>query len=390
MRPYLFRTADGGATWTSISANLPNWKPVKTLEEDPRRPDVLFAGTEFGLYWTFDGAVHWSAAAGNVPSVMIDRIIVNPRNNDLILGTHGRGVIILEDIAPLEGGDRANTDGGVSLFALRSAIEVQTYRDIPWPGGNAFVARNSPIGTYVSYAVRTPPPKPDTVRIDVLAPDGSMVNQMIGPDSPGTHRVLWDLRQQFKYVPPPSDSGFYGPPRAPYVPPGEYTVRLIARGRTMTEKVVVRADPRGAGTPEGLRARIAMNRRARDISRVYYDAMTAMDSIDAELAAVRAVLKRPEADSAAATIGRQLTALRQKARGNSISSGIGRLFDLTAAIESSSLPPTEAQQRSLDASTQEFTEIAKGVNDILRETLPALSSPAGRSLAPIALVSPPS
>jgi photosystem II stability/assembly factor-like uncharacterized protein len=378
MRPYLFKTTDGGATWTSIAANLPNWKPVKTLEEDPQRADVLFAGTEFGLYWTFDGGSHWSAATGNVPSVLIDRIIVNPRNNDLILGTHGRGVIILEDIAPFEGDDRAKTDGDVRLFPLRSATEVQTYRDIPWPGGNAFVARNSPIGTYVFYAVRTPPPQPDTVRIDVLAPDGSIVNQMVGPDSPGTHRALWDLRYQFKHVPPPSDSGFYGPPRAPYVPPGNYTIRLTARGRTMTENVVVRADPRGAGTPEGLRARIAINRRARDISRAYYDALMAMDSIDAELAAIRAAVKTPDADSAAADIARQIATLRQRARGNSITSGIGRLFDLTAAIESSSLPPTEAQQRSIDASTQEFTDVVKAVNDILAKTLPALRTMVGR------------
>ncbi|HEV8496855.1 MAG TPA: hypothetical protein VGQ56_08345, partial [Gemmatimonadaceae bacterium] len=340
-KPYLFKTTDGGASWTSISSDLPSWKPVKTLEEDPRNANLLFVGTEFGLYWTTDGGRHWSAATGNVPPVMIDRIIVNSKSNDLILGTHGRGVILLEDIAPLE--ESASRDD-VRLLPARSATEVQTYRDLPWPGGNAFVAKNSPIGTYISYVVANDPPSADTVRIRVIAADGGVVNQMVGPDRPGTHRVLWDLRYQFKYVPPPSDSGFYGPPRAPYVPAGEYTVALTARGRTVTQKVQVRNDPRGASTPAGLRDRAAINLRARDISRTYYDVVTALNAIDGVLSEAKEQLS---SDSAAKSLSTEITTLRQRARGNSITSGIGRLFDLTAAIESSSMPPTDAQQRSL-------------------------------------------
>jgi photosystem II stability/assembly factor-like uncharacterized protein len=370
-RPYLFKTVDGGATWTSIASDLPSWKPVKTIEEDPRNPNLLFVGTEFGLYWTTDGGHHWSPASGNVPPVMVDRIIVNPNNNDLILATHGRGVIILEDIAPLEGTSAA---GDVRLFPLRAATEVQTYRDLPWPGGNAFVAPNSPIGTYISYAVASDPPSPDTVRIDVIAPDGTVVDQMTGPDRAGTRRVLWDMRYRFKYVPPPSDSGFYGPPRAPYVPPGEYTVALTARGRTMKQTVQVRSDARGVSTPAALRDRAAINVRARDISRVYYDAVSCMDAIDAELASIGA-----PADSMIKSISAEVATLRRRAHGNSITSGIGRLFDLTAAIESSSMAPTDAQHRSLAASVAEFTDIAAKVNDIVANQLPTVRAKAGHT-----------
>jgi hypothetical protein len=381
MRPYLFKTSDGGVTWTSIASDIPVWKPVKTVEEDPRNPNVLFAGTEFGLYWSLDGGAHWSPASGNVPPVMTDRIIINPKTNDLILGTHGRGVIILEDIAPMEA---AATDE-VRLFPLRSAIEVQTYRDLPWPGGNAFVARNSPIGTYVSYSVASDPARPDSVAVEVVGRDGAVVTRMTGPDRKGTHRVLWDLRYQFPYVPPASDSGFYGPPRAPYVPPGEYTVRLSARGRTLTEKVQVRADPRGAGTPDGHRARAAINLRARDISRAYYDAMNAIEDCDSVVTLLKAsVGEKTHADTLVAEITTTLNTLRQRARGNSIVSGIGRLFDLTAAIESSSLPPTEMQQRSLDASVAEFTDIVAKVNDVLAKKLPALRAAVGQPALPIA------
>lgn len=388
MHPYLFRTADGGATWTSIAGDIPAWKPVKTIEEDPRNPNVLFAGTEFGLYWTFDGGAHWSIASGNVPPVIIDRIIIHPRTNDLILGTHGRGVIILEDIRPLE--DAASA-GAIRLFPLRPATEVQTYRDLPWPANDDFVARNSPIGTYVSYSIATESPQADTVRVDVLASDGSVVSRMTGPDTKGIHRVVWDLRYQFAYVPPASDSGFYGPPRAPYVPPGEYTVRLTARGAALTQKVQVRADPRGAGNADALRARVAINLRARDVSRAYFEAVTAIDAVDSTLGSMRTTASRPPgADSAIAELAAIVNTLRQRARGNSITSGIGRLFDLTAAIESSSLAPTEMQQRSIDASVAEFADIVAKVNDVLSNKMPALRirmgqppSPATTALRPL-------
>ena len=381
MRPYLFKTSDGGATWTSIASDIPAWKPIKTIEEDPRNPNVLFVGTEFGLYWSLDGGAHWSPASGNVPPVIVDRIIINPKTNDLILGTHARGVMILEDIAPLQ----RSVNDDVRLFPLRPATEVQTYRDLPWPGGNAFVARNSPVGTYVSYAMTNDPPRQDSVTIEIVGRDGAVVTRMMGPDRKGTHRVLWDLRYQFPYVPPASDSGFYGPPRAPYVPPGQYTVRLSARGRTMTEGVEVRADARGAGTAEGHRARAAINLRARDISRVYFEAVNAIEAADSVVASMKpSVGERTHADTLVTEITTTLNTLRQRARGNSIVSGIGRLFDLTAAIESSSLPPTEMQQRSLDASVAEFTDIVAKLNDVLASKLPALAAAVGQPALPAA------
>ena len=386
--PYLFATNDGGSTWTSIAGDLPSWKPVTTLEEDPVNPKLLFAGTEFGLYWTLDGGAHWTPAPGNIPPVQVDRVIVNPRNRDLIVATHGRGVMILEDVGALEGngvsaaGSAPSAGAGVRLSPLRSASEVQTYRDLPWPGGNAFVAPNSPVGTWVTYSVASDPrPGQDSVRIRVLAPDGSVVSEMDGPDRRGAHRVLWNLRYQFQYVPPPSDSGFYGPPRPAYVPPGEYTVSLTSRGATLSQKVTVRSDPRGASTPEGQRVRAALNLRARDLSRVYYDVVTALDAIDAQLAGAEGGQPR---DSAAKAIASETKTLRARAHGNSIVSGIGRLFDLVAAVESSSMPPTEMQQRSLAASVAEFTEIVANVNDIISKRLPPV-----RPGASIALVKGP-
>jgi hypothetical protein len=184
---------------------------------------------------------------------------------------------------------------------------------------------------------------------------------------------VWDLRYEFPYVPPPADSGFYGPPRAPYVPPGRYLIVLTARGQTQTETVEVRRDPRGASTPEGERQRERINLKAREVSRTYQEAIEATEAIDAVLRSWDA-----SSDSAAKAIISALATQRARARGNSIVSGIGRLFDLTAAIESSSMPPTDTQMRSIDVSVAEFTDIAAKVNDIAEHQLPAARARLGK------------
>ena len=115
-----------------------------------------------------------------------------------------------------------------------------------------------------------------------------------------------------------------------------------------------------------------------------------MDAIDAEVARLRPLAKdRPDADSALTSFSRTVTQLRQRARGNSIVSGIGRLFDLTAAIESSSMPPTEAQRRSIDASVAEFTDIVAKVNDAVTKTLPEVQTKLGQPATRFPSVRPP-
>src|SRR6185437_3760599 len=99
---------------------------------------VLFAGTEFGLYWTMDGGRHWSFPGGSLPRVMVDRIIINERNNDLILGTYGRGAIILDDILPLEA--ERSADSVAQLFPLRDATEIYQWRDQPLAGVSHYAA----------------------------------------------------------------------------------------------------------------------------------------------------------------------------------------------------------------------------------------------------------
>jgi photosystem II stability/assembly factor-like uncharacterized protein len=149
LTPYIFKTTDGGATWSSIVGDLPAGIAVRTIVEDLRNPALLFAGTEFGLYWSLDGGRHWRFPGGSLPRVMVDFIIVNERNNDLILGTYGRGVIILDDIAALEAGSAPAT-AAVRLFPMRAATEVYQRRDQPFEGARPFPAPNAPVGALIT------------------------------------------------------------------------------------------------------------------------------------------------------------------------------------------------------------------------------------------------
>ena len=391
MRPWLFRTSDGGASWTAIANDLPDWKPVKTVAEDPANPDVLYAGTEFGLYWTRDGGRQWSEVPGRLPPVIVTKIIISETNGDLIVATHGRGVMILDDAAPLGAGDPVTWNDDVRLFPVRAATQVQHYREFPQPGAEEFVAPNPPAGTWITYGLRSGPPAAadDSVRIEIVAADGSVVNEMRGPDAAGMHRVLWDLRYRFLYVPPPQDSGFYGPPRAALVPPGSYTVKLTARDRTLTRPVEVSWDPRGAGTTDGLRARFAINTQGRELARVFYETSRAIEAFTAELDRLRTIAAGRTDSAADSTISELMTRLTQIRTRLAVGMGSfpGNLFDLLAAVESSSLPPTEMQQRLITSIVDNSLNVVNGINDVITNRMPALRArlgqPAATTVSPV-------
>ena len=414
MKPYVFRTVDGGATWVSIAGDLPDGIVVKTLAEDPRNPNLLFAGTEFGLYWTYDGGRHWSLASGNMPRVIVDRVIVNERNNDLVLGTHGRSIIVLDDIAPLEAGDPVVASEDVQLFPIRPATEIYEWRMLPFPGSAKFAAPNPPTGALISYSLKSEgavtmagspalaanAPRSvrtdsvTSVKIQVLAPDGSLVQELAASGTPGVHRVVWDLRHQFKVPPPPDEEGWFGTLRAPYVLPGDYTVKLVARGREVTQKVQVRADPRVVATPEALRARIDAGMKIGELHRAFVDASQAFERADAELGRLRSAMKESRNTSAAVDsvlrdVGVRLDSLRPRFRPQGFGSPMGRAFDLLGALEATSAAPTEAQQRTLDHLTTELRENITQLNDVIANRLPEVRAKVSAVVGNVEPVKPP-
>jgi photosystem II stability/assembly factor-like uncharacterized protein len=371
MKPYVYRTTDGGRTWASIAGDLPAAAPVKTVTEDVRNPRLLFAGTEFGLYWSLDGGQHWSFPGGGLPHVMVDRVVVNERTNDLVLGTHGRSVMILDDIAPLQGWDSAEP---AQLFPIRDATEIYQWRDQPLPGARVFTAPNDPLGALVTYWVAKDGDARAQIRI--LAPDSRVVRELTGPATRGMHRIAWDLRRQFAFVPPPSDSGFYGPPTAPFVQPGEYTVQLIVGGKTLARTVRVRSDPREVTTPDGVRARWAMMMQIDSLSSVFAQEQKAFVAADSEYTRLVRQLGGPTSNAATSdsVVKRVMSAmLTLQARfSSSYATPIGQAFDLLGGLESSSAVPTEAERRTLDAVISDLRELFAKFHEVQTIDMPKL------------------
>jgi photosystem II stability/assembly factor-like uncharacterized protein len=374
-KPYLFETTDGGATWRSVVGDLPVNGAVKTLTEDPRNPRLLFVGTEFGLYWSVDGGRHWVFPGGGFPHVMVDRVAIN---GDLVVGTHGRGVIILDDIAPLEALDASASNSDVRLFPVRDAMEVYQWRDLPLPGRRTFMAPNKPLGALITYDLPGRPDSSARVRITIRGADGTIVRELSGPATRGTHRVEWDLRTQFAFVPPPEDSGYYGVPRSPYVPAGTYTIELVAGGKTLTQTVHVRTDPRVVTTPEALRARWTMMTQIDSISRAFVVERGTFVTVDSEYTRLAVVLgKTPSADdSTVKAAAASLTMLRARF-GSSYPTPIGQAFDLLGGLESSSAAPTEAEQRTLDAIKADLADAYAKLHTLVTTLMPKLRKLAG-------------
>jgi photosystem II stability/assembly factor-like uncharacterized protein len=395
LTPYVFRSSDGGASWASIAGDLPNGTVARTIEEHPRNPNVLFLGTEFGLYWTFDGGRHWTRATGNMPPVRVDRVVLNDDTNDLIVATHGRGIIVLDDVSPLEHAGAAVAAGDVRLLPPRAATATYEWRDLPWPSANAFVAPNPPVGTNITYIVGEAAPAVTAsngsdssrtrasraARIQIVGPGGELVREISGPGTPGTHRVLWDLRASVPFLPAASDSGYYGAYRGPFVLPGRYTVKLALGGKEQTQTVDVRANARAFTNPVALASRHAMSARISEIAGLYSSAAKAFAAVDGEVTRASSALKGvpnapPGADSVVSDAMKKVVELRGRFSA-SYGTPVGRVFDLLGAIQSSSGAPTEAESRILDSATGELREAITKLNDLIATTMPRVRAAVG-------------
>ena len=206
--PYLFKTTDFGATWQSAKGDIPDGSVVRVLAEHPRNPQILFAGTEFGLFISISGGKNWVRAGGNLPRVRVDDMVINPRNNDLILGTHGRGIVILDDISVLENLNPEVLDSEAHLFPIRESMIYFEAREDRSTGSAAFVGPNPDYGALITYYLKEETPADKTcageknsVKIIISDKDGSVVRELEGPSRKGINRIVWDLRYSMKSSP---------------------------------------------------------------------------------------------------------------------------------------------------------------------------------------------
>jgi len=238
-RPFLLVTRDHGKSWRSIVGDLPTNAPVKVVREDRTNKNLLFAGTERGIFMSFDAGGHWMKMdQGGFPSVAVDDILIHPRERDLVIGTHGRSVYVMDDITALEHWSERALRDSVTFFPPRPATAylLRTYGGL-W-GQRAFSAKNPAFGAYFNYFVARG--NGEEVSIAVADSAGKSVRRLSGPGTPGFHRVTWDLQRDPKErIDRPEWNG-----QPEFVKAGTYNVSLtLGDLPPQKQKLVVRLAP---------------------------------------------------------------------------------------------------------------------------------------------------
>jgi photosystem II stability/assembly factor-like uncharacterized protein len=283
LRPHIFRTHDGGKTWTEIVSGIPDGETVNAVREDSKRKGLLFAGTERAVYVSFDDGAHWQSLRLNMAVSSVRDIIV--KDDDLVAATHGRGFWILDDITPLRQVDAASADQDAILFKPTTAWRVRwnTSTDMPWPKEEV-TAPNPPEGAIIDYFLKSAASGP--VTLEILQQDGRLVRRYSSTDpvaqipepanapapvywyrppqqlsaAAGMHRFTWDVHYQplaglvpgegaLGVVPTqlPIQAIPYNTvpaPTTPWANPGTYTVKLTVNGKSYSQPIVVKQDPR--------------------------------------------------------------------------------------------------------------------------------------------------
>ena len=249
-RPFVLKSTDLGATWTMVAANLPVKNPVMSLVEDPVNPQLLVAGTMFGVFATIDGGNRWFSLQLNLPTVAVHDLVIHPREHDLVIGTHGRGLWILDSIVGLRGLTPAVTSAAGAIFTPRPALQITRWdRGRAWWGDANYAAANPPDGAFIDVFLH--PARTDSASLEVFdASSGTRVRRLALSASRGLQRVVWDLRGD-PAAPAPGGRGRGagqggrggGAGRGALVPPGTYEARLVVGAETFTTAVTIRPDP---------------------------------------------------------------------------------------------------------------------------------------------------
>lgn len=285
-RPFVYRTADGGQSWTKITDGIPvsTHSYVHVVREDPVRPGLLYAGTENGLYVSFDAGDLWMPFQTNLPPAPVHWLEVQPHFNDLVVATYGRGFWILDDVTPLQQLSSDVVASEAHLFTPRPAYRFlrKEAQQTSYEGAQG---TNPDYGATIAFSTglnssEAMPPGAGRARIEIRDASGALMRTLSSAARPGINRVQWDLREEpsrspkLRTAPLEHDhvefnsQGWRPPPEGgrvrPMVPPGTYTVELTLGEWSATTELEVLRDPNAEGSDADLLAQVAMIRELRD------------------------------------------------------------------------------------------------------------------------------
>jgi hypothetical protein len=314
-RPYLFKTADYGKTWTKITAGLPDNSYAHSIREDPKRKALLYAGTENGIYISFDDGAHWQSLRLNLPTTPIHDLTI--KDNDLIVATHGRAFWVLDNISPIRQMTSAPPTDEAHLYQPASTVRFRG-PGFTLPVGVP-VGSNPPAGAMIDYSLKSAPK--DQITLEILDASGKVVRKYSSkksaegaspdeeefgisrpgeelPTEVGLNRFVWDLHFEAP-IKVPGAVGWGGRPEGPLVVPGNYQIKLTVGGKTSTASLELTKDPRVSASPADLEKQQELALRIRDRVSAGNEAVNQIRSVRSQLDALK---KRLAADASAKPI----------------------------------------------------------------------------------------
>jgi RNase H-fold protein (predicted Holliday junction resolvase) len=367
----------------------------------------LYAGTELGLYVSYTAGNNWTELnLKNLPHVAVHDILIHPRENDIILATHGRSIWILDDATPIQQTTPQVLSSDMFLFDVRPALRYTSRFTRYGIGSKVFTGANPPYGALISYYLKDKPDEKTTVKIQILDERGKVVQTLENlTKEKGLNRASWNLRYggaQVRRPPTDEETAFGGGPRGPQVLPGTYTVRLQVGDKTQDKRVEVRLDPTISVPAADLQLEHDMTLKLRDMQSTTNTALRTLDSLKTQLEFVEKTVKDrltdvpKELSDKLAESKKQVEAAQNRLaqpEGGLGFSGRSQLSDriggLFFTIDGANAAPTPAQREYYGELQIEFNEKIAEVNKFLNQSVAQLNETLRKFNAPQLMVGKP-
>lgn len=429
-KPYVLKSADRGKNWTNIGGGLPERGSAYTIAVDHASPDLLFVGTEFGLFATRDGGQHWQAMKSGLPPIAVRDLEIQRKENDLVIGTFGRGIYILDDYTPLRALSKETLDKKAVILPVKKALLYVPAAPLAggekaYQGASFFTAPNPPFGATFTYYLKDSlkskkserqekeqkleregkdvsypswdvlkaedREEPPVVIVTVKNAEGQVVRRLSGPGGSGLHRVTWDLRW-LGHRPATGGQEYWIGGFGPLALPGKYTVALEKReGQEYTElapPTPFEVEPLNFATlPVPDRAAVmAFARKTDELQRAALGTLAALNEGLGQIAVVKRIIEQTptvplKLRQDARTLELKLVDLREKFSGDPTRSrrnepaSIGLIDRIETIIDgqwTTTSAPTGTYHRNYDIAAGEFEDALKALRPLLEDDLPAL------------------
>ncbi|HET9407678.1 MAG TPA: hypothetical protein VFO39_10610 [Candidatus Sulfotelmatobacter sp.] len=391
LHPYIYKTGDYGKTWTKLVTGIPDNVFVRAVREDPKKKGLLYAGTEGGVYVSFDDGAHWRSLKLNLPTTPIHDLVV--KDNDLVVATHGRAFWILDDLSPLRQFSDEITQKNAFLYTPATAYRIQAGASSERRVSKR-VGHNPPAGVVIYYYLKDAP-KPDSeIKIEILDASNKVVRSYSSRETPpldepldpdqkkpekeikaeaGLNRFVWDLRyEEAHHIP-----GYYlweynRGAVGPVAVPGKYQVRITAGGQTLSEPFELKLDPRVHVSQADLEQQFNLLWQIHDQLNLVNDTVNQIQDVRSQLAGLKRRLPQNASTKAISTsaddLDKKLTSVRDELVNLTISASEDSLSyapQLDARLAYLAMDTATADSAPTEAEQQQFEKLKRQTSDIM-------------------------